>query len=69
MQVVGICLRHFEAKVRNQIFFTNFTFVCSEEGFTTKGKTYPVIVSLVIANTMVKILVLYLNSLVSYNQF
>ena len=28
---MSICLRHVKAIVRNQIFFTNFAFVCSEE--------------------------------------
>ena len=30
-EVMGVCLRHIEVIVRNQFFFTNFTFVCSEE--------------------------------------
>ena len=29
---MSICLRHVEAIVRDQFFFTNVAFVCSEEG-------------------------------------
>ena len=28
---VGVCLRHIEMIARDQSFFTNFAFVCSEE--------------------------------------
>ena len=51
---MGVCLCRIETIIRNQYFFTNFVFECSEEDDTKK--TYPVIDPLFMVNTMVQIL-------------
>ena len=39
---MSVCLRRVKMIIRDQFFFSDFAFVCSEEGYN-KGKTYPVI--------------------------
>ena len=65
---MSICLRHVEAIVRDQFFFTDFVFVYSEEG-RVKDKLTQLLIPLFMANTMGKIVAPYCNLFVSYNRF
>ena len=69
LKVMGVCLCHIEAIICDEFFFKIFAFVCSEKRQVKEN--LPVIDSLFMANTMVKISALYINLLVlvSYNRF
>ena len=64
---MSTCLRHVKAIVCNRFFFTNFTFVCNEEG-RVKEKLTEQLILLCMANMMVKMLTPYINPLVSYKR-